>query len=91
MNSQLSIIKNNQLCIFLNTAGRCCEVKLLKRVSTYVFLNYVTAILANSSPCTNSSHLGDFPGGLVVKNPSANAGDMVLIPGLGRSHMLWSN
>ena len=26
-----------------------------------------------------------FPGGIVVKNPSANAGDAVLIPGLGRS------
>ena len=26
-----------------------------------------------------------FPNGSVVKNPSANAGDMVSIPGLGRS------
>ena len=26
-----------------------------------------------------------FPGGSVVKNPPANAGDVVLIPGLGRS------
>ena len=26
-----------------------------------------------------------FPGGLVVKNPPANAGDTGLIPGLGRS------
>ena len=26
-----------------------------------------------------------FPGGLVVKNPLANAGDTGLIPGLGRS------
>ena len=26
-----------------------------------------------------------FPGGLVVKNSPANAGDMGLIPGLGRS------
>ena len=25
-----------------------------------------------------------FPGGAVVKNPPANAGDAVLIPGLGR-------
>ena len=32
-----------------------------------------------------------FPGGLVVKNPPANAGDMGSIPDLGRSHMLWSN
>ena len=32
-----------------------------------------------------------FPGGAVVTNPPANAGDMGLIPGPGRSHMLWSN
>ena len=29
----------------------------------------------------------DFPGGQMVKNPPANAGDMSLIPGPGRSHM----
>ena len=34
---------------------------------------------------------GDFPGGAVVKNPPANAGDMGLSPGPGRSHMPWSN
>ena len=32
-----------------------------------------------------------FPGGTVVENLPANAGDMGLSPGLGRSHMLWSN
>ena len=32
-----------------------------------------------------------FPGGTVVKNPAANAGDMGSIPGLGRSHMSRSN
>ena len=31
--------------------------------------------------------LGDFPGGAVVKNPPANAGDTGSSPGLGRSHM----
>ena len=34
---------------------------------------------------------GDFPGGAVVKNPPASAGDMGSIPGLGRSHMPQSN
>ena len=29
----------------------------------------------------------DFPGGTVVKNPPANAGDTGSSPGLGRSHM----
>ena len=32
-----------------------------------------------------------FPGGAVVKNPPANAGDMGSSPGLGRSHMPRSN
>ena len=35
--------------------------------------------------------LRDFPGGTVVKNPPANAGDMGSSPGLGRSHMPRSN
>ena len=33
----------------------------------------------------------DFPGGAVVKNPPVNAGDIDSSPGLGRSHMPWSN
>ena len=33
----------------------------------------------------------DFPGGSVVKNPPANAGDMGSIPGPGRSHKLQRN
>ena len=32
-----------------------------------------------------------FPGGTVVKNPPANAGDIGSSPGPGRSHMLQSN
>ena len=35
--------------------------------------------------------MGDIPGGAVVKNPPANAGDTSSIPGPGRSHMLQSN
>ena len=33
----------------------------------------------------------DFPGGIVVKNPPAKAGDMDSSPGPGRSHMPRSN
>ena len=36
-------------------------------------------------------NLRDFPGGTVVKNPPANAGDMGSSPGPGRSHMPWSS
>ena len=32
-----------------------------------------------------------FPGGPVIKNLPANAGDASLIPGLGRSHIAWSS
>ena len=39
----------------------------------------------------NNTYCRDFPGGAVVKNPPANAGDMGSIPGPGRSHMPWSN
>ena len=35
--------------------------------------------------------IGDFPGGTVVKNLPANAGDTGSIPGLGGSHMPRSN
>ena len=34
---------------------------------------------------------GDAPGGPVVKNPLAKAGDMGLIPGPKRSQMTWGN
>ena len=40
--------------------------------------------------CGNGSIQG-FPGGLVVKNPSASAGDTGSIPDPGRSHMRWNN
>ena len=36
-------------------------------------------------------HYQVFPGDPMVKNPPANAGDMSLIPGPGRIHMLQSN
>ena len=39
----------------------------------------------------NLEKLRGFPGGAVVKNPPANAGDTGSSPGPGRSHMLWSN
>ena len=40
---------------------------------------------------THLSWRPDFPGGAVVKNLPANAGDAGSIPGPGRSHMPWSN
>ena len=37
------------------------------------------------------SQTRDFPGGPVVENSPANAGDKGLIPGLGKCHMLKAN
>ena len=42
-----------------------------------------------SMPCKMSGE--DFPGGAVVKNPPANAGDTGSSPGSRRSHMARSN
>ena len=39
----------------------------------------------------NKTSRPDFPGGSVIKNPPANAGDMGLIPDPGRSHTPQSN
>ena len=49
--------------------------------STYI--NSIT--FHNSSVTVRGLFLVDLPGGLVIKNPHANAGDTSLIPGLGRS------
>ena len=40
---------------------------------------------------TPKNQIRDFPGGTVVKNPPAHAGDTGLSPDLGRSHMPWSS
>ena len=39
----------------------------------------------------NKKHVQGFSGGSVVKNPADNAGDMGLMPGLGRSYILQSS
>ena len=43
------------------------------------------------SPINSKGSNGGFPGGAVVENLPANAGDMGSSPGLGRSHMPRSN
>ena len=50
----------------------------------------VTIIFVNGTH-TQRKDERDFPGGTMVKNPPANAGDTGLRPGPGRSQMLWSN
>ena len=43
------------------------------------------------SSLMNLKHMMGFPGGTVVKNPPANAGDTGSSPGPGKSHMPRSN
>ena len=49
------------------------------------------AIMDNIMVIPQKTKSRDFPGGTVVKNPPANAGDTGLSPGPRRSHMLRSN
>ena len=41
--------------------------------------------------CDIKGKARDFPDGTVEKNLPANAGDVGLIPGLGRLHVSWSS
>ena len=54
-----------------------------------LLVKFEKQLLKNSSASKFKSNQG-FPGGSVVKNPQANAGDLGSIPGLGRTHMPWS-
>ena len=64
-------------------------MKCIKGV-TDINLNEIPVKLAYSYISKNKD-IRDFPGGTVVKNPPANAGDMGSSPGPGRSHMPRSN
>ena len=61
-------------------------------LKNFYFLQFLLHSVLTLNICVLKIMIGrDFPGGAVVKNPPANAGDVGLSPGLGRSHMLWSN
>ena len=52
---------------------------------------FMTLKIAPNKEILIIKKVGDFPGGTVVKNLPANAGDMGSSPGPGRSHMPRSN
>ena len=56
-----------------------------------VISNHKVALKISSYISYQTHIIGGFPGGAVVENLPANAGDTGSSPGLGRSHMLWSN
>ena len=54
-------------------------------------LSIIISSLESSPPAIHKKRIGGFPGGAVVENLPANAGDTGSSPGLGRSHMPRSN
>ena len=81
------------LCIYLQVflQNRFLEIELesvSQRVYAFKIFIDENFMLSNS---LSKSLSQDFAVGTVVKNLPASAGDMGLIPGLGRSHMLPSN
>ena len=50
-----------------------------------IIIIFLSCLAFPAELCKFVNDLWDFPGGLVIKNPHANAGCMGLIPGLGRS------
>ena len=73
-----------------------CQIKLQLYLNKIYFYQQIKRVkmhnLLDKSKKLNQKHwCGDFPGGAVVKNLPAIAGDTGSSPGLGRSHMPWSN
>ena len=57
-----------------------------------IHLKCVHFVIHHINKLKNKNHIiGGFPGGAVVENLPANAGDTGSSPGLGRSHMPRSN
>ena len=57
----------------------------------YFYLNPFTVYFCFKVFCFKVHECRGFPGGAVVENLPANAGDMGSSPGLGRSHVPRSN
>ena len=79
---------------FLYTNNEKSEREIKEKIPftiTTKRIKYLGIILPKEAKDLYSENHRDFPGGTVVKNLPANAGDMGLSPGLGRSHMLQSN
>ena len=77
----------------LHCSSASYYVASLSKIS-YVIARYFSGVVQHFlQKKTKKKHTKrqDFPGGTVVKNPPANAGNTGSIPGPGRSHMLRSS
>ena len=85
-------MKNSQWVTFNSESLRALPLTLATKeecpLSPPLF-NIVLKVLAKA--IKQEKEIRDFPGGTVVKNPSANAGDTGSNPAPGRSHMLQRN
>ena len=66
------------------------KISFKKTTRVHVY-KHVRVYINNGEKISIKLGVKGFPGGAVVKNPPANAGDTGSNPGQGRSHMLWSN
>ena len=77
----------------LSTSTKCSELigETGKKDNECLFFSFKVSLsfLLPSEPLKFQTW--DFPGSPVVKNRPSSVGNMGLIPGLGRSHMLQSN
>ena len=72
-----------------------CKLLYIEWINSKVLLystgNYIQHPVINHNGKENKKGTLGFPGGAVVKNLPANAGDMRSSPALGRSHVPRSN
>ena len=67
---------------------RCSTSIIIREIQMKTTRYHLTSI---EWPSSKRTQVMDFLGGIVDKNPPANAGDKGLIPGLGRFHVPQSN
>ena len=74
----------------LDCGDGCTTLNIQKSIEMYSLNGWILWNVNYLNKAVKKNSEG-FPGGTVVKNPPANAGDTGSSPGLGRSHMRQSN